>query len=78
MVPNRSKNRIFQPTGSLLIGGFHQVGLDVQGHCGAWPGHRLIKLVARRPGLRTISLAGLGQVAADEGAAGTAKNLNGL
>jgi len=35
MVPIRSKNRIFQPTGSLLIvGGIHEVGVDVQGDDG--------------------------------------------
>ena len=34
MVPNRSKNRIFQPTGRFLVGGVHQVGVDVQGDGG--------------------------------------------
>ena len=30
-----SKDGIFQPAGGLLIGGLHQVGIDVQGYRGA-------------------------------------------
>jgi hypothetical protein len=33
-VTGSSKNRIFQPAGGFLIGGFHQVGIDVQGDGG--------------------------------------------